>query len=419
MLSLGSLVLALALVTSPGEYAPQARHFRDVASTIQRATWRELGYAGGALDCRAAPYISYRRDTINTGISDHWYVALHLRADAALARLGDRSMQCHIDKTVAWMEKLWSPVHSGYSPRANLDGREPTLRDVYADDNAIIGLAFLEAVRVSDNPATRGRARIGAERASSYLTQPALWDDVMGGGLWWNDQPWSHENGKPAQTAALTAQLMAELYEMTGNPRFRELALKALNWLDAATFDRQHGLYAYGVVENPLGSGNGQVVATYFGYDQAIVIEALMALYRVEPRGEYLARAQRLAAAIDREFWHPRFGGYTLEAGNLDVYASYGAWLSEGYLSLYAADGNPIWRALATTNFEAINRALARGDGIFANMLYPCGGVPGSDCSAPDGYARENTVFGKSQAMMQRVAARLSAAHERQDPTVR
>src|SRR3712207_213840 len=61
------------------------QHYRELALRTQQQTWRTLAYLGGdgVTDCSAAPYVTYRRDTRYATLSDHWYVALQLRADAA------------------------------------------------------------------------------------------------------------------------------------------------------------------------------------------------------------------------------------------------------------------------------------------------------------------------------------------------
>ena len=411
--ALALLVLAVGLGPLGCEAARELRRrsYREMALRTQEHTWRMLAYAGGAADCASAPYVTYRRDTLNVGISDLWYVALQVRADAALVRLGDERFRCPVDKAVAWMERLWDPGQAGYAPRAALDGSNPTLRDVYADDNAIVGLAFLEAARVTADPAVRARALAGAERAAGYLLSTGLWDDTFGGGLWWNNQRAAAAEGKPAQATALMAQLMAELHAETGRPEYHAWALAALDWLDRVLWHDEYGLYAYGVEHAPDDPGRGAIVERYFGYDQAIVIQALLRLHRTEPNAAYLARAQRLGRAFDHAYWHPEVGGYTLEAHGADVYAPYAAWVSEGLLDLYAADGDPFWRERAGANLDALHRTFLTADGGYAMRSFRCINEMVVLCQPGDRRGLDRVIYTMTQAQMERAAALQAAAY--------
>lgn len=390
---------------------PQTR-YRALALRTQAYTWKNLAYLDGGSDCNAANFLTYRRDLQNTTIADHWYVALQVRADAAMVKLGEQGFRCNVEKAFPWMEMLWSPAHQGYAPRADLDGSNPTLVDVYADDNAVIGLAFLDIARVTDNPSLRASALAAADRAARYPLAAGLWDDEFGGGLWWTNQRDGLGEGKPAQSTALLAHVMAELYAETGNPDYRRQAIAALDWLDRALWDDYHELYAYSVV-HPKDDPTKMVRSPhYFGYDQAIIIEALLTMHRVEPGdGHYLRRAQQLGRAVDRAFWHRELGGYTLEADVSDLYAAYGVWISEAMLDLYAVDQDQFWLDRARANFDSLEATFRQGNsGAYSRMAFACVGQNVSLCEKDARWGYDRNVYTLTQAMMQRVAALLAAA---------
>lgn len=401
---------ATPLVTSRAADARQ--HYRGLALRTQAYTWDQLAFAGGASDCPRAPYLTYRRDLINTAIADHWYVALQVRADAALVLAGEEQFRCNVEKAYPWMEWLWSPAHAGYAPRADLDGANPTLQDVYADDNAVIGLAFLDIARVTRDPQLRARALAAASRAARFPLAAGLWDGEFGGGLWWTNQRDGLGEGKPAQSTALLAHIMAELYAETGDLVYRQHALDSLAWLDRTLWSDAHQLYAYSVRYSRRTPG--QIVKTdrYFGYDQAIVIQALLALHRMEPENPtYLARARQLALATDRWFWQRELGGHTLEADVPDQYASYSVWVSDAFIDLYRADGDRYWLERARANFDVLEgRFQQGGSGAYAHRLFPCRDEFATYCLPGEKYGLDRTVYTLSQAMMQRIAALLAAA---------
>jgi hypothetical protein len=409
----GAALLALAALPWVSSGAEDLRtHYISVAEATQAYTWEHLSYAGGATDCQSAPYVTYRRDLINTNVADHWYVALQVRADAAMVALGDERMRCNVEKAFPWMEKLWSPAHAGYAPRADLDGSNPTLQDVYADDNAVIGLAFLDIARTTRDPDLHARALAAAERAARYPIAAGLWDGEFGGGLWWTNQRNGLGEGKPAQSTALLAQVMAELYAETGNQEYRQHAIDALGWLDGALWSEHHRLYAYSVRYSQDNLTQPVVTSRYFGYDQAIIIETLLTLHRLEPENpRYLSRARELAVATDRTFWQKDLGGYTLEADVPDLYPAYGAWVSEALLELYAVDGDRYWLDRARANFDALERQFQHGgSGAYFHRLFPCRDGYAVHCNPGEQYGIDRNIFTMSQAMMERVAAMLAAA---------
>ena len=411
-LAAGVALLALAALPWVTSGHEDARfHYADVAARTQAYTWTHLAYAGGARDCDSAPYLSYRRDLVNTSIADHWYVALQVRADAAMVELGDDRFRCNVEKAFTWMEWLWSPTHEGYAPRADLDGSNPTLQDVYADDNAVIGLAFLDVASVTQDPDIRARALADADRAARFPIAAGLWDGEFGGGLWWTNQRDALGEGKPAQSTALLAQVMAELYAQTGNPVYRQHAVDALGWLDSTLWSEHHHMYAYSVRRSRSNPGVVVKADRFFGYDQAIVIQTLLTLHRLEPNNpRYLSRAQELALATDRYFWQSELGGYTLEADVPDLYPAYGVWISEALIDLYKADGNQYWLDRARANFDSLDRRFTIGDsGGYYRRLFPCRDQFVVHCLPGERWGLERNVFTMSQAMMQRVAALLAA----------
>lgn len=200
------------------------------------------------------------------------------------------------------------------APRANLDASNPTLVDVYADDNAVIGLAFLDIARVTQDPVLRAQALASADRAARYPLEAGLWDGQFGGGLWWTNQRDALGDGKPAQSTALLAHVMAEMYAETGIRRTD--STPSMHWTGSigasgAPITRCTPI-ASCTARSPTGTA---ITQRYFGYDQAIAIQAFLALYRREPEHTvYLERALYSGRSIDHYFWQQELGGYTLEA---------------------------------------------------------------------------------------------------------
>src|SRR5438105_9523960 len=118
-----------------------------------------------------------------------------------------------MDKALAYLERLWMP-EGGYAPRADLDGAAPSPAEKFADDNALIGLTYLDAAAATPDPDARARYVAAACRVAAYLRQ-TYWDDTFGGGFWWSTRQAAAREGKPAQANALAAALFLRLHDFT------------------------------------------------------------------------------------------------------------------------------------------------------------------------------------------------------------
>jgi uncharacterized protein YyaL (SSP411 family) len=319
----------------PGPATPLAGYGADAAA-LRTYTAARLAYYGGAPDCATAPYVSYRRSDADPGVVDAWYVALQVSADADLVRLGLGVYRCTMDKALTSLELLWNPDGGGYAPRAGPDGSNPSPVEMFADDNALIGISYLDAAAATPDPVDRDRYLALAVRVATYLTE-VHWDDSFGGGLWWSTRRAAAREGKPAQANALAAALFLRLASLS-DASWGAWADRTLGWLDATLWDEDAGLYRWAVHYAEQSSQHGrQVSPYYFNYDQGLMIEALLLQHQAGERGSAaLARAERIAAALDDTFWDDRRPGYSLRSGVVWIYPVFAAWLTPPLLQLYA-----------------------------------------------------------------------------------
>ena len=97
-LGFGSLVAVVLLVQVlpwplPFRAEDARTRYRTIALRTHAYTWKNLAFLDGGSDCNAANFLTYRRDLQNTTIADHWYVALQVRADAAMVKLGEQDFR--------------------------------------------------------------------------------------------------------------------------------------------------------------------------------------------------------------------------------------------------------------------------------------------------------------------------------------
>jgi hypothetical protein len=398
------LALALAMVASRASAQDDdALAHLATAASVQAATRARLGVLGDAFTCPDARFISYRRSSAEPEVTDQWYVASQLWADAALLeslapvqpQLDQSALslpnwdpndtRCYIDKGFVFLDRLWDYTSAGYFPRSNPVGTSVDNTMRFTDDNLIAGLALLETARTTTDPLAIRRYIHAAQREADFLTQPgtSLWDDTFGGGFWWTTGRGDTEEGKPAQTNALAGLFFAELYDATGDPGYHDWSLRSLLWLDTILWDPNRQLYRWSVSYADIPHKTGATVhARYFNYDQGIAIEAQLRAQRLDGDPNRLARAQAIGRAIQDAFWSPNLGGYNLEAGVEQVYTSYGAWTSLGHLALYAQTGASSWLDLARQNAGALADHLRESDGGYAFRTYRCVNRTATGCEA-------------------------------------
>lgn len=390
--------------------AAAARVYALRALRTQRFSRAAFAPTGVIERCATLPFIAYRREP-GSALSDAWYDASQLMADAALARLGQPADACIGARTVAFLDLLARPGEGGYRPRADTSGENVTGPDLFADDNALIGLALLEARDASGDEAWRQALLERAERVARFLMTSGFWDDTFGGGFWWTSSRGLAAEGKPTQTTGLATLLFARLYAITGTPSYADWARRGLEWLDARLYDPARGLYRYTIRHRDLARQEGEEVdPRLFSYDQGILIETHLLFERaLEPGGGHLARARALAERLQAAFWEPG-RGYRLVADRPDVFTVYAAWLTTSLLALYDADLDPRWLARARANLDALEASLfdpaAEG---YDHFTYRCGHPEEPPCAPGVRWGRDPTKLLVSQAWMQRAQALLAA----------
>jgi uncharacterized protein YyaL (SSP411 family) len=410
-----ALLLACGATAGHGGPAPARppTGFAADALALRAYTTARLAYYGGAADCAAAPFVSYARSDVDATVADAWYVALQVSADADLVRLGAAEYRCEMDKALRYLERLWMP-EGGYAPRAALDGTAPSPDEKFADDNALIGLAYLDAADATPDSDLRARYVAAACRVAAYVRQ-TYWDDTFGGGLWWSTRQGAAREGKPAQANALAAALFLRLHGLTGDPAVRAWADESLAWLDTILWDENTGLYHWSVHYADRAAYAGQAVSPYyFNYDQGLLIEAHLLRYHADgqPAAD-LARAQRVAAALDDTFWDARRPGYSLRSGVVWIYPTFAAWLTPPLVTLYRVDANPRWLEMARRNVAALAASMRdAGDGGYYDYAWDCTRWTTRRERCPEsGWVMSAAKPSGAQAAVQRALAALATLH--------
>lgn len=399
--------------TSTGEADIGPARWLRSARAVQAATRTHLR-ASDQPACADASFVSYRRSDLLPDVADQWYVASQLWADAELLRAAgqDAEARCHLAKGFLFLDRLRDG--GGYLARAAPDGSGIARGLHYADDNALAGLSLLAAAEVEADPAVRQRYLDAARDVAGFLTTSGLWDDVFGGGFWWNSNKGDRWEGKPAQSNALAALLFARLHAMTGDHAYGAWAVRTLGWMDTLLYDPDIRLYRWSARYEDMKARTGGPIpySRYFNYDQAIAIEAQILTATFDGRADRLDRAREIGHLMHAGLWNGTHGGYNLEVGVDRIYASYGAWASFGHLALYDLDGDLAWLEMARRNANALDGMFRRADGGYGWRHFRC--VTPVERSRPGCEGGESvwvvdqTRDGSAQAWMQHLQAAIA-----------
>jgi predicted alpha-1,6-mannanase (GH76 family) len=166
----------------------------------------------------------------------------------------------------------------------------------FFDDNGWWALAWLRAYDLT------GDERYLAAARRIFADMISGWDDVFGGGLWWNRD----RTYKNAITNELFLTVAARLHRQSpGRDRtYLDWALREWEWFDAAGLVGAEGLVNDGLTAD--GVNNGKPTYTY---NQGVILGGLGDLYAITGDGAYLRRGESVADATLLKLTSPADAG--------------------------------------------------------------------------------------------------------------
>ena len=179
----------------------------------------------------------------------------------------------------------------------------------FFDDNGWWALAWLRAHELTgDERFLAGARRIFADMVSG-------WDEVFGGGLWWNRD----RTYKNAITNELFLTVATRLHlQSPGRDRaYRDWALREWEWFEAAGLVGAEGLVNDGLAAD--GTNNGKPTYTY---NQGVILGGLGDLYRITGDSAYLTQGASIADAALQKLTSPpgaRTAGVLTEPRESDI----------------------------------------------------------------------------------------------------
>jgi predicted alpha-1,6-mannanase (GH76 family) len=161
--------------------------------------------------------------------------------------------------------------------------RHPDFVNMFFDDNGWWGLAWVAAYDLTADSRYLDAAR------TIFARNLAGWDEVCGGGLWWNTK----RTYKNAITNELFITLAAQLHKRTpGDREYLSWALRGWDWLAGRALIGPNGL-----VNDGLRSDCGNNGGTAWTYNQGVILGGLAALYDITGDRDYLRHGEFIADA--------------------------------------------------------------------------------------------------------------------------
>jgi predicted alpha-1,6-mannanase (GH76 family) len=159
----------------------------------------------------------------------------------------------------------------------------PDFVNMFFDDNGWWGLAWVAAYDLT------GKSQYLDAARTIFARNLAGWDDVCGGGTWWNTE----RTYKNAITNELFITLAAQLHERTpGDQECLSWALRGWEWFTARALIGPNGL-----VNDGLRADCGNNGGTAWTYNQGVILGGLAALYDITGDREYLRHGELIADA--------------------------------------------------------------------------------------------------------------------------
>jgi mannose/cellobiose epimerase-like protein (N-acyl-D-glucosamine 2-epimerase family) len=180
---------------------------------------------------------------------------------------------------VYWDSKVRIPGYEAAPTRGNGN-------DKYYDDNAWLVITFLEAYETNRDERYLARA----DETLGFVLSG--WDEEIGGGIWWHQ---NHKDG--AKNACSNGPAAVGCLRLAQHRKEEAAALvaqarKIVAWTVSA-LQADDGLFDDRKV------ASGEVKRGKLTYNSALMLRALLGLYRATGEKEYLEQAQRIARAAD------------------------------------------------------------------------------------------------------------------------
>lgn len=187
----------------------------------------------------------------------------------------------------------------------------------FYDDNQWIAIAYLDAFKRTKN-------KFYLEKAKEIYTWLLTgYDDVLGGGLYWQEDK---KESKNTCSNGPNILISLQLYNITKEKKYLDTGLLVYNWT-TKNLRSESGVFwdAVSVKTGKIGYGT-------YTYNTGTMLQANVLLYQITKEQKYLTEAQTIASAAEKHFYKDQ---------KLPDHYWFNAVLLRGYEELYRVEKNP------------------------------------------------------------------------------
>jgi mannose/cellobiose epimerase-like protein (N-acyl-D-glucosamine 2-epimerase family) len=190
------------------------------------------------------------------------------------------------------LQNYFTALDAFWDPKVAIPGYEaaPTRgngHDKYYDDNAWLVITFLEAYETNHDPRFLNRA----DKTLTFVLSG--WDEESGGGIWWHQ---GHKDGTKntcSNGPSAVGCLRLAKFRENRAPELIDQARKIVAWTRSA-LQAEDGLF-----DDRRVVATGEVKRGKLTYNSALMLRALLGLYRATGEKTYLDEARRIGKAAD------------------------------------------------------------------------------------------------------------------------
>lgn len=315
-LALLAFSTATTRASEPGEYARRAR---EVTEHIQKDFF----------DPRSGLYF---RSATERKPDYVWLQGVQFSNLVAAARVEP-------DAYAAPLQNYFKALDAYWDAKVEIPGYEaaPTRgngNDKYYDDNAWLVITFLEAYETNHDARFLDRA----DETLKFVLSG--WDEESGGGIWWHQRHKDGTKNTCANGPAAVGCLRLARFREDRSAELIDRARKIVAWTREA-LQADDGLF-----DDRKVVATGEIKRGKLTYNSALMLRALLGLYRATGEKEYLEEARRIGKAADW-FLDAKTGVYR------DA-VRYSHFMIEADLELYRTTGEAYLMERAKRNADAM-----------------------------------------------------------------